>query len=306
MGAGTALRHPARPPAVAAAAAALAALLLAACGGPPARPQVNPPPPTASTLPAALAGPAETGASITLGLPGAPTNWNPLAATGPAGAGAQAPDPVLQTVADAVLPSAFVVGPGMTPALDRQVVSTATVTSTNPQTVTYRIDPRATWSDGVAVTAADFAYTWEADSGQAPFRDTGGAPYTPASTAGYADVTGVAGRDGGRTVVVTFASPDPDWRALFSPLLPAHIGRAVGFDHGFTDPVDDLVSAGPMVVQSYQPGVAVTLVRNPAWWGPGSELSTVTIDFVADPAVAGASLLAGQLDGGLLAFTPGA
>ena len=291
---------------IAATAAAVAAVLvLSACGGPPARRQATPPP-AASLLPPTLAGPAETGASITVGLPGATTNWNPLAATGSPGPGAGIPDPVRQTVTDAVLPSAFVVGPSLTPLLDHQIVTSAAVTATDPQTVTYQINPKATWSDGVPLTAADFAYTWQADSGRAAFRDVGGAAYTPASTTGYADVTSVRGGNAGRTVVVTFASPDPAWQALFSPILPAHVGQAVGFDHGFTNPVRDLVSAGPMVVQSYEPGVAVTLVRNPAWWGPPSQLSTVTVDFVSDPSVAGASLLTGQLDAALLTFTPGA
>jgi peptide/nickel transport system substrate-binding protein len=239
------------------------------------------------------------GATITVGLAGDPTNWNPLAAGSDAAGGAS-----LQAVSDAVLPSAFVVGPSGAPVLDSALLESARVTSSDPETVTYTLDPRAVWSDGVPVSAADFVYTWEADSGSRRFRDRGGIAFTPASTAGYADVASVSGGASPGQVVVRFSAEDPDWRALFSPLLPAHVAERVGFDHGFADPVTSLVSAGPFVVQSYQPGADIVLARNPAWWGPPANLSTVTVDFVDRPAVATASVLTDQLDAAVEAFDP--
>ena len=237
---------------------------------------------------------------MSLGEPGDPTNWNPLAAGG-------AGEAVVQVVAAAVLPSAYVVGPDLAVSRNSSLITSATLVSSDPQVVDYNIDPRATWSDGVPVSAADFVYTWEADSGRAGFRDRHGAAYSPASTAGYDQVASVRqGAGGPRSVVVTFASPDPDWRALFSPLLPAQIGRRIGFDRGFTDPVTDLPSAGPFVVQSWRPGVGVVLVRNPAWWGKVADVSTVSIDELPDSAVGGASVEAGQLDAAQLDFSPGA
>jgi peptide/nickel transport system substrate-binding protein len=237
---------------------------------------------------------------MSIGEPGDPTNWNPLAA-GAAG------DPVVQVVAAAVLPSAYVVGPDLAVSRNSALIASAARVSSAPQVVDYEINPRAVWSDGVPVSAADFVYTWEADSGRAGLRDSHGAAYTPASTAGYDQVASVReGAGGPRSVVVRFASADPDWRALFSPLLPAQIGRRVGFDRGFTDPVADLPSAGPFVVQSWRPGVGVVLVRNPAWWGKVAELSTVSVDELPDAAVGGASVEAGQLDAAQLDFTPGA
>ena len=281
-------------------AAAVVALGLAGCGAGRRR-QGSPAPGTAATTaPAASSGPPVTGATLTLGLAGNPRNWNPLAAGG-------AGNPVTETVASAVLPSAFVVGPDLRPVRNRALLVSATEVSTDPQVVDYTIDPEATWSDGTPVTAADFAYTWQAESGQQRFREAGGRAYTPASTAGYDRIASVAGgASGPRSVVVRFSSPYPDWRALFSPLLPAQVGRKVGFDRGFTNPVSDLVSAGPFVVASWTPGVDVVLARNPAWWGRGAELSTVTVEEVPDPATGGVSLQQGQLDAARLAFTPGA
>lgn len=291
-------RHPARAGAV---LAVVAALVLAACGGPAHHAGASGPSgsATTSTQPASSSGPPVTAATLALGEEGNPHNWNPLAA-------AAAGDPVLQTVAAAVLPSAFVVGPGLRPTRNAALVTAATQVSSSPQVIDYRINPEATWSDGTPVTAADFVYTWEADAGQRRFRDTGGHRFTPASTAGYDQVASVAqGAAGPDSVVVRFAVPDPDWRALFSPLLPARIGRRVGFDTGFTNPVTDLVSAGPFVVQSWRPGVDVVLARNPAWWGQGSALSTVTVDEVPNAGIGGVSVQQGQLDAAQLPFTPG-
>jgi peptide/nickel transport system substrate-binding protein len=270
-------------------------LLATACGPPAghgAAPTAKPTSPTA--------GPSDApGATLTIGLPGDPDNWNPLSARSPAAG----PDGALTAVVDAVWPSAFVVGPGMAPSRNRDLLVSATQTASSPQTVEYRIDPHATWADGVPVTAADFVYTWEAQSGQARFRDTGGAAFTPRSTDGYRQVASVAPAPGDDDeVVVTFRSFDPDWRALFSPLLPAHVGRRVGFDTGFTDPVTSLVSAGPFLVQSYDPGVSVVLVRNPSWWGPPAGLAQVTVDFAGDARVATDSLLTDQLDAAAVAF----
>ncbi len=281
----------------------LAATMLAACGATRTKQARVAPAPsraTTTTTPGASGGPAVTGATITLGEPGDPTNWNPLAA-GAAG------EPVVTTVASAVLPSAYVVGPDLSVSPNPELISSAEEVSSDPQVVDYTIDPRATWSDGVAVSEADFAYTWQADSGEVRFRGPHGAAYTPASSAGYDRIASVTeGTAGPRSVVVTFSSPDPDWKALFSPLLPAQVGRRVGFDHGFTDPVSDLPSAGPFVVQSFTPGVGVVLVRNPAWWGPAAGLSRVVVDEVPDAAVGGASVEAGQLDAAELPFSPGA
>src|SRR5918997_5390241 len=41
---------------------------------------------------------------------------------------------------------------------DRQFLDSVEMTNTDPQTVVYRINPRAIWSDGVPITADDFIY----------------------------------------------------------------------------------------------------------------------------------------------------
>ena len=264
---------------------------------PDSTPGTLPSAPATGSAPAPLA-PLAPAATLTIGLAGEPANWNPLAA--PA-----RPDPALALVVEAVLPSAFVAGPAATPTRNTALLLSATETPVSPETVVYRIDPRAVWSDGVPITAADFVATWEAQSGQPRYRDVGGRAYTPAATDGYRQISSVSAAPADPDqVTVRFASPYSDWESLFAPLLPAHVVHAVGFDHGFTDPVTSLVSGGPFLVQSYAPGDDVVLVRNPRWWGPAAGLATLDVAFVSSASVAAEGLEQGQLDAAVSAFTP--
>lgn len=254
-----------------------AALLLAGCGGG-SRHNSAPRPAPTSTVTNPQQATLDTGASLSMAVGPAPTNWNPLSASA-------THDPALIT--QGLLPSAFTEGPDLGLTLNKALLLSAKETSTSPQTVVYRINPKATWSDGVPISWEDFQYNWEAQSGKKGFTDTGGHPFTPATTTGYRDISSVSetGGDPDRVTVV-FSTPYPAWKTLFSSLVPAHVAAQVGFDRGFTDPVDDLVSGGPFLVESYQPGRSLTLVRNSRWWGTPASLSSVTFYFVTRQQVA--------------------
>ena len=91
---------------------------------------------------------------------------------------------VLAEILDQTWPSAYIIQPNLTLKLDTNVVTSATVTKTNPQTVVYQINPKATWSDGVPINADDFIYNWQSQSGNPAYKDVGGKAYLPASTSG--------------------------------------------------------------------------------------------------------------------------
>lgn len=57
------------------------------------------------------------------------------------------------------------------------------------------------------------------------------------------------------------------------------------------------VGTGPYAVAAWQRGNAVTLARNPAYWGPAPHLASITYRFIADPAAATAALKAGDIQG---------
>jgi peptide/nickel transport system substrate-binding protein len=163
-------------------------------------------------------------------------------------------------------------------------VTSATVVKATPQTIVYQINPKAVWSDGVPISASDFIYNWQAQSGNPKFKDVGGKPFLPAGTSGYSQIASVTGSNGGKTVTVVLSKPYGDWQSLFSqniPLLPAHIAQKVGFDSGFASFSPSVeISGGPYVIQSYAKGEDLVEVRNPRYWGPPGTLSKIVYRFI--------------------------
>jgi peptide/nickel transport system substrate-binding protein len=195
---------------------------------------------------------------------------------------------VLTEIQDQTLPRVFVVQPNLESAINFNLVTSVTETETNPQTIVYQINPKAVWSDGVPISASDFIYNWEAQSGNPKFKDVGGKAFLPAGTAGYNQIASVTGSNGGKTVTVVFSKPYGDWQALFSqttPLIPAHIAEKDGFDSGFQNfgPAVQ-VSGGPYEIQSYTKGEDLVEVRNPKYWGPVGTLSKIVFRFILDDA----------------------
>jgi glutathione transport system substrate-binding protein len=193
---------------------------------------------------------------------------------------------VLQWMLDQVWPSVYIVQPNLKLTLNTDVATSAKLTSTNPQTVVYQINPKATWSDGVPINADDFIYNWQAQSGNPAYKDVGGKPYLPASTAGYSSIKSVTGSNNGKTVTVVFAKPFGDWKSLFGaagPIIAAHIAKKVGFNDGFQNfgPAVQ-VSGGPYQIQSYTKGQALVEVRNPHYWGTAGKLSKIVYRFITD------------------------
>ena len=83
------------------------------------------------------------------------------------------------------------------------------LTSTNPQVVTYTINPKAVWSDGTPITWEDIAAQINATSG----KDKAFAIASPNGSDRVASVT--RGVDD-RQAIMTFAKPYAEWRGMFS------------------------------------------------------------------------------------------
>lgn len=193
------------------------------------------------------------------------------------------------TVAGATLPAMFRLDARGNPRVDHDFLTGAEVTATEPrQVVTYRLNPKAKWSDGRAIGAADFTAQWKALSGQ----DTA---YWTARNAGYDRISDIRQGDGPRQVEVTFATPYADWRSLFSPLYPASVtSDADTFNDGIRTELP--VVAGPFALKAVDAKAAtVTLVRNPSWWGERAKLDALVLAAVPR-AQRAARLAAGRLD----------
>jgi peptide/nickel transport system substrate-binding protein len=209
---------------------------------------------------------------------------------------------VLQEIMNMVWPQAFIVNNKLQPVLNNQLLESAVQTSDNPQTVVYTLNPKAVWSDGTPITADDFIYNWQAQSGNPAYTDIGGKPYDDASTAGYSQIASVVGSNpsggaacspgttadrnagmcpNGRTITVTFKPTFTDWRSLFANIVPAHLARTVGWNSGFSGPAQ-VVSGGWFKLQSYNENQSVVLVRNQQYWGTPAKLNKLVFQFFSD------------------------
>lgn len=247
------------------------------------------------------------GGTMTVGIDQAPTGCNPNTASGDTWAD--------RLVLDAVLPSAFLVNGNGQAVYDASFISQAELQSTKPETVVYTINPKAVWSDGTPITAADFVYTWQQERGTtgpltSASSETATAPTPTASPStlpgptgstgpslGYRQVASVAGSNHGRTVTVVFKTLYADWQSLFDYLLPAHVLTKVGWDPSCTtvDPSIDL-SGGPFEIGNVVPGHRIVLVRNPRWWGQVPNLSRLVIQIASGPNQLARWLKSGKVD----------
>ena len=193
-------------------------------------------------------------------------------------------------VLKAVLPYTFVAQPDLTVALNNDLLDSAEVTNTDPETIVYKIKPNAVWSDGTPITAEDFVYNWKVQNG----RDCPNCPVF--TTSGYDQVTSVVGSDNGKTVTVTLAKPFTDWKQLWgggSPIYPAHLaaqhgdiktplGLAAAFTwFGTTVPN---YSGGPFQIDNFTNKESVTLVPNPQWYGQRPKLDRLIYRIITDAA----------------------
>ena len=139
------------------------------------------------------------------------------------------------------------------------------------QTVTYKINPAAVWSDGEPITSEDFKYSWEAIAkGKDVYDKTG-----------YDKIKSIDTSDP-KTAVVAFKEAYGSWPLLFGGLygvFPSHLlagkNRTKIMSNGYD------FSGGPWI-GTWHRGVDVTLTPNPNWYGPKPKLAKVIFRFLAD------------------------
>ncbi len=209
---------------------------------------------------------------------------------------------VLQEIMNMVWPQAFIINNKLQPIMNNQLLQSATQTSTSPQTVVFTLNPKAVWSDGTPITADDFIYNYQAQSGNPAYTDVGGKPYDSASSAGYNQIQSVVGSNpsggaacapgstadrnvglcpNGRTVTVTFKPSFTDWRSLFADIVPAHVARTVGWNTGFVGPTQT-ISGSWYSITSYNENQSLVLTRNPTYWGTPGKLNKIVFQFFSD------------------------
>jgi peptide/nickel transport system substrate-binding protein len=201
------------------------------------------------------------GGNLSLSLTMFPDNFNVLNIDGNTGDTASVVGPTL--------PGVFLTSADGTQRLNTDYFTGAELTSTNPQVVTYTINPKATWSDGTPITWEDLAAEFNACSG----RDK---RYLIASRAGWEQVEAVTRGVDDRQAVVTFAKPYSEWRGMFGGLQPRSMtANPDVFNKGQLEAPGP--SAGPFIVSKIDRGAQrIVLTRNPRWWGAKPRLDSIT------------------------------
>ena len=180
----------------------------------------------------------------------------------------------------ATLPRAFVIGPDGSTTVDTDYFSSVELTGTNPQVVTYTINPKAMWSDGTPLSWEDIASQIHATSGADK-------TFAIAGTNGSERVKSVTRGVDDRQAVVTFAKPYAEWRGMFAGngmLLPKSMtATPEAFNKGQLSSPGP--SAGPFIVSSLdRTRQRIVLTRNPKWWGERPRLDSITYLVLDDAA----------------------
>ncbi len=164
-------------------------------------------------------------------------------------------------IAEMILQPAFDVSPRYT--YRPRLVSRVERTKKPPFTLTYHIRRAALWSDDMPITARDFVFTHRAwVAGSAGLGEL---------EQDHRHVRRVSAVDA-KTVKVVLRSRFSGWRGLFANVLPSHVLRGEDLTKIWSDRIDNPktgrpVGSGPFLLESWERGRQLTLVRNPRYWG---------------------------------------
>jgi peptide/nickel transport system substrate-binding protein len=214
----------------------------------------------------------QQGGNLRLALTAFPENFNSLHIDGNSADSAG--------MLKASMPRAFRVAADGSMTLNTDYFTGAELTGTNPQAVTWTINPKAVWSDGTPITWEDIASQIHATSGQDK-------AFAAASPNGADRVESVTRGVDGRQAIMKFAKPYAEWRGMLSGntmLLPKSMtATPEAFNKGQLNGPGP--SAGPFIISNLdRTAQRIVLTRNPKWWGAPALLESVTYLVLDDAA----------------------
>jgi len=222
----------------------------------------------------------KNGGTLTLAIDQLPDNWNTLQADGNNVSTAQIVDPTtggpVRTTAD----GGWEVNP--------DYATEVKLVSDDPQVVEVKLNPKAVWQDGTAITYKDFEATVKASSGA-------NKAYQLVSDNVYKDIASVTREDTDQNFKITFKNKNADWPSILggstagsatASILPAAIAAdPKAFNTGYK--AKALPSDGPFMVSNLDTnGQVVTLTPNPKWWGEKPKLDKIIMKVVSRDGLA--------------------
>ncbi|UAK34106.1 ABC transporter family substrate-binding protein [Nocardia asteroides] len=216
------------------------------------------------------------GGNLRLATTSFPANWNTLSNDGN--------DGEIGDIERPLMPRAFTTDAAGQLTVNRDYFTDVQLTGTDPQQVTYTINPKAVWSDGAPIT-------WEDLRSQANALSGADKRFLIAISNGFDRVEKVERGVDDRQAVITFKQPYAEWRGQFAgnmALFPKSVtGDPEAFNHSLVDRMGP--TAGPFVVESTNRAQGrIVLARNPKWWGERPKLDTITYSVLDRVAWVGA------------------
>ncbi|MFE5700410.1 ABC transporter family substrate-binding protein [Rhodococcus koreensis] len=212
------------------------------------------------------------GGNLRLALSGFPPNFNTLSNDGN--------DSEIGGMLKPMMPRAFGTDASGALSVNHDYFVDVALTGTDPQQVTYTIDPKAVWSDGTPIT-------WEDIQSQAAALSGKNKEFLIANTSGFERVDRVERGVDDRQAVITFAEPYAEWRGQFAGNSMLYPKAATATPEAFNTSLRDGISltSGPFRIASIDRAQnRITLDRNPAWWGNTPKLDTITYSVLDDSA----------------------
>ncbi|MGV9414337.1 ABC transporter family substrate-binding protein [Nocardia sp. NPDC003693] len=251
-----------------------AAMLAAGCGGDDGTaPQGNATIGTTNDINPRDVADLRDGGNLRLALSALPQNWNALHNDGN--------DAETAGVLRPTMPRSFRTDAAGNLTVNTDYFVSAELTATEPQQVTYTINPKAVWSDGSPITWEDIRSQADALSGK-------NKEYLIAVNNGFDRVEKVERGTDDRQAVITFNKHYADWRGQFagnSFLFPKSVTATPdAFNKSLIDGIT--VTSGPFKVASVDRAQnRVVLDHNPLWWGDKPKLDTITFSVLDNAAL---------------------
>lgn len=152
-----------------------------------------------------------------------------------------------------------------------------TVNADGTETVRYQIRDEAVWADGTPISGDDFQFTY----------DTIMDPDLPILKATYEDI--VSTTAGPKTFEYVLSAPTVQAELIFGILMPKHDVEGSDFINDWNDTM--WVSGGPFMLDTWQKGEFVKVVRNDNYWKTDAEtgqqlpyLDSVVFRFIPETA----------------------
>jgi ABC-type transport system substrate-binding protein len=183
--------------------------------------------------------------------------------------------------------------------------------STNGLEYTFNLDPKATFSDGTKVTAADVKYTFEVGKRHA------GHDYFAQTKAAWAQIASITAVDESTvkftlsesfgtfigTLGTVFIVPMAIWKDIEdlddSGVLSAYEPPQVQATRR-----EILVGSGPFMFHEYVESQYYWVKRNPNYWNGNARMEDVVVDIYGTPEIALTALKTGEIDSLQMIETP--